>query len=140
MSIKEVRPQDLTERLSEELKEREEIEPPEWAHFVKTGPDKERPPDQPDWWYLRSASILRRVFEEGPIGVSRLRSLYGGRIERGSSPERFRKGGGKIIRTILQQLGEANLLEKERGKGRKIAPDGMSLLIKISDQIESEEE
>lgn len=140
MSIKDVHPQKLTKELSEELKGWDEIEPPEWSHFVKTGAQKERPPEQPDWWYLRSASVLRKVFEKGPIGVSKLRSKYGGRSDRGSGPERFQKGGGKIVRTILQQLEEANLVEKTRDKGRKIAPDGMSLLTKLSNQLKSEEE
>lgn len=137
MSIKEVHPQDLTEELGEKLKEMDEIEPPQWSNFVKTGAHKERPPDQPDWWYLRSASILRRVFEKGPIGVARLRSYYGGRTERGSSPEVFRKGSGKIIRTILQQLEKAGLVEKVEKEGRKIAPDGLSLLDRLSNKIKS---
>lgn len=139
MSIKDVHPEKLTEELSEKLKEFEKIEPPEWSDFVKTGNHKERPPQQPDWWYLRAASILRRVFEKGPIGVSRLRSFYGGRKKRGSSPEKFKKGGGKIVRKILQQLGEANLVETVEGEGRKIAPEGMSLLDKLSNQIKTEE-
>lgn len=137
MSIKDVHPQELTEELGKELKNWDEIEPPEWSHFVKTGPQKERPSDQPDWWYLRSASVLRRVFEKGPVGVSRLRSSYGGRTKRGSSPEKFQKGSGKIVRTILQQLEKAELVEKEGGEGRKIASEGMSLLTRISDRIES---
>lgn len=137
MSIKDVHPQDLTEKLGEKLKEVDGIEPPQWSNFVKTGAHKERPPDQPDWWYLRTASILRRVFEEGPIGVARLRSYYGGRAERGSSPEVFRKGSGKIIRTILQQLEKAGLVEKVEKEGRKISPNGLSLLDKLSNEIKA---
>lgn len=140
MAIKNVHPQKLTKTLSEELKDTEEIKAPEWSHFVKTGPHKERPPDQPDWWYLRSASVLRQIFEKGPIGVSRLRSIYGGRDDRKTAPEKFEKGSGKIIRTILQQLEKANLVEKEEGEGRKLSPKGMSLLTQISSQITSREE
>ncbi|KXA89443.1 30S ribosomal protein S19 [candidate division MSBL1 archaeon SCGC-AAA259B11] len=139
MSIKNVRPEKLTEELSEELKKLGAIKPPEWSHFVKTGPHKERPPDQPDWWFLRSASILRKVYEKGPIGVSRLRSLYGGRAARGSSPERFRQGSGKIVRTMLQQLEEAGLVKKIKGEGRKIAPQGKSLLDKLANKMNSGE-
>ena len=139
MSIKDVHPQRFTEEVSKELKQLEEIDPPEWSNFVKTGPHKERPPDEEDWWYLRSASILRNVYRRGPIGVSRLRSIYGGRMNRGSAPEETHKGGGKIIRTILQQLGEAGLVEKNKGKGRNVSPEGVSFLTRISKKIESEE-
>lgn len=139
MSIKEVHPEKMTQRLSEELKKREEIKPPEWSNFVKTSPHKERPPDQPDWWYIRSASILRKVYKEGPIGVSKLRSIYGGGSTRGSSPERFMKGSGKIVRTMLQQLEEADLVEKREKRGRVVSPAGMSLLSMISEDIMSGE-
>lgn len=146
MSIKAVHPQKLTEYLSEELKNQDEIQPPEWSHYAKTGAHRERPPDQPDWWYERSASILRRVYEEGPLGVSRLRSRYGGRKVRGSSPEKFRKGGGKIVRTILQQLENAGLVRKVEGRGRRITSKGTSTLTRLANRIkgasaeESEEE
>ncbi len=139
MSIKDVHPEKLTEEVSEKLKQFEEIEPPEWSNYVKTGSHKERPPGREDWWYLRSASILRNVYKRGPIGVSRLRSLYGGRDERGSAPEKSNKGSGKIIRTILQQLEDANLVEINKGKGRKVSSEGMSLLTRVSKSIESKE-
>lgn len=140
MSIKEVHPQKLTKGLSAELKNRDEITPPDWSHFVKTGAHKEKPPENPDWWYLRSASVLRQVHKRGPIGVSRLRKIYGGKIERGSAPEKFRKGSGKIVRTILQQLEEADLIEKRKGKGRKVSPKGLSLISRISKKIKNKEE
>ncbi len=140
MTIKEVHPQKLTEELSIELKDKDEIVPPDWSHFVKTGTHKEKPPENPDWWYFRSASVLRQIHKRGPIGVSRLRKIYGGKKERGSAPERFRKGSGKIVRTILQQLEDAGLVEKRRGSGRKISPKGLSLINRISNRIESKEE
>lgn len=138
MSIRDVHPRILTERLSEKLEKLDEIQPPEWSHYVKTGAHKNRPPEQPNWWYLRSASILRRLYEGGPIGVSRLRSRYGGRRDRGSSPEKFRKGGGKIVRTILQQLESAGLVTKVEGRGRKISKEGESILHRLANQIERE--
>lgn len=138
MPVRKIKAEKLTDQLSEKLKEKEEIEPPEWSHFVKTGPQKERPPDQPDWWHLRSASILRRVYEDGPIGVSKLSSHYGGRKDRGHPPEKFRKGSRKIIRKILQQLEEANLVTTSKGNGRKISPKGTSLINKTTSQIQEE--
>lgn len=139
MSIKTVHAQKLTERLSEELKNRDEIQPPEWSNYIKTGTHKERPPDQSDWWYKRSASILRQVYEKGPIGVSRLRSHYGGRKGRGSSPEKFRKGSGKIVRIILQQLKNAGLVERIERRGRRITPEGVSTLTQLADRVKEED-
>jgi len=135
MKVENVRPSVMIERLKEELKKYKELEPPRWSYFVKTGVHAERPPMQPDWWYIRAASILRKIYLQGPIGVSRLRTMYGGRQRRGQEPERFRKGSGKIIRTILQQLEQAGLVEKADKKGRKPSKAGVELLERLADEI-----
>ncbi len=116
-----------TEKLAEELKKMEKIKPPAWSNFVKTGPSRERPPDNPDWWFTRTASILRKL--KKPTGVSRLRTFYGGRKDRGMKPEKFYPGGGKIIRTALQQMEEAGLVKKVK-EGRTLTKKGQSLVDK----------
>jgi len=134
VTAREVEPQKLVERLKEELKKMEEIKPPEWARFVKSGVHKQRPPEQPDFWYIRAASVLRRIYIDGPVGVERLRSYYGGARKRGYFPKHFRKGSGAIIRKILQQLEKAGLVEKS-AKGRKISPKGQKLLNGIAAEV-----
>jgi len=126
----------LIDRLSGYLKENiREIQPPEWAGYVKTGSQAERVPQNPDWWYVRSASILRKIYMNGPVGVSRLRKDYGGRKRRGVRPAHFAKAGGNIIRTVLQQLEQAGLSQKDGIKGRVVSGKGRSLLDAMSTQI-----
>ena len=139
MSVREVPAGTLLKRLSEELKKLEELTPPEWSRFVKTGAHAERPPDQPDWWYMRAASVLRRICAEGPVGVQRLRTYYGGRKHRGSSPEHFRRAGGKILRTVLQQLEKAGLVTKTERGGRNATPKGARMLNELVDKIKAEQ-
>ncbi|MDY6769214.1 MAG: 30S ribosomal protein S19e [Candidatus Nanohaloarchaea archaeon] len=128
-TIYEVDPQQLIEATAEELKqEYDAVDMPEWAEYVKTGVDRERPPQQEDWWYIRSAAVLRNIYKEGPLGTERLRSMYGGKHRRGHQTEHFAKGSGKVIRTVLQQLEDADLVELEEGEGRQITPDGQRLL------------
>lgn len=138
MSVREVSANVLIKRLSGELKKLKEITPPEWSHFAKTGAHKERPPEQPDWWYMRAASLLRRIYIDGPVGISRLRTHYGGRQNRGQSPEHFRKAGGKAIRTVLQQLESAGLVKNAVRRGRKLTPKSASMLEKLAEQIKAE--
>ncbi len=130
---------ELISRVADKLKKIKEINPPEWAKFVKTGPHAERPPTQRDWWYIRCASILRRVYIDGPIGVGRLRTWYGGRKNYGHSPEHHVDAGGAIIRKALQQLEAAGLVEKA-DKGRKVSPKGQSLLEKTASELTSVEQ
>ena len=138
MSVQEVQPTALIKRLSEELKKIEAIRPPQWALFVKTGVHKERPPEQTDWWYTRAASLLRRLYVDGPVGISRLRTYYGGRQNRGQPPEHFRKAGGKIVRVALQQLEKAGLVTKVERRGRKLTPKGVSMIESLARQMKSE--
>lgn len=127
----------LIERVAEKLKEMEQFKPPEWAKFVKTGAHKERSPEQPDWWYYRVASVFRKVYTDGPVGIERLRTAYGGRKNRGVKPEEFRKGSGSIVRKALQQLESAGFVAKT-DEGRVVTPQGRSFLDKISAEIKKE--
>jgi small subunit ribosomal protein S19e len=130
--VKAVPADELIERLAEYLRENvKEVSPPRWALFVKTGSHRERPPDRLDWWYVRAASILRKLYVNGPVGVSRLRKIYGGRRKYPMRRAHKVRAGGAIIRKILQQLEAAGLVEKSN-KGRWLTPKGVSLLDRLS--------
>ena len=118
------------------------IELPEWAVSVKTGIHRENPPVSPEWWQTRAAAILRKVAMNGPIGVNHLAQSYGGKVDRGAQPNRAKSGSRKIVRSILQQLEDAGLVEKvlhriiedaegekmDLYKGRKVTGAGHKIL------------
>jgi len=136
-SIKDAEAQELIKKAAEELEKLEEMRPPEWARYVKTGAHKERPPLQDNWWSIRAASLLRRIYL-GNSGVSRLRRVYGGRKNRGHKPEHKVKASGNIIRKSLQQLEKAGLVKTDKKKGRSITPKGQQMLDKIASEIRKE--
>lgn len=131
----EVDPQLLVKKASEELKKQYKM--PEWAVYVKTGVGKERPPEDRDWWYMRMAAILRNVYIRGPVGVSRLKTVYGGLHRRGHKPAHFAKGSGKVIRTILQDLEKGGLIQKQDKpkKGRVISKEGQKFLDNVAKSV-----
>ena|SRR3989338_6148353 len=132
MSIYELNHRELNNKLAEALKEIPEFQPPEWSFFVKSSVARERPPFDNDFWYKRAASILRQIYIRKNIGVNRLKVRYGGKKNRGVKPSEFRKGSGKIIRTILQQAEKAGFVEKtEKPKGRKLTEKGKKFLESI---------
>lgn len=138
MSIYDVDINKLIEKVAEELKKVESIKMPKWGTFVKTGVGKERPPVKKDWWYMRTASMLRKIYMKGPIGVSKLRNNYRSKKNRGHKPERVYPASGKITRTIMQQLEKAGLIKfEEKGvhKGRIITPKGKSFMEKLCKDI-----
>lgn len=120
----------LAEKLREDLGGF--VSPPQWALYAKTGVSRERPPERIDWWYVRAASILRRLYMSSePVGVGGLRTLYGGRKRRGSAPPRFRKGSGSVVRKMLQQLERTGLVARTR-RGRVLTPKGRSYLDSVA--------
>lgn len=135
-SVYEMNAQEYNLKLAEALKKIPEIKEPEWARFVKSSSSKQRPIEDEDFWYKRTASILRQIYKNGTVGVSRLRTKYGSKKKRGMKPERFAKSGGKIIRTILQQCDKAGLTEniktikgtREKKAGRKLTEKGKKFL------------
>jgi small subunit ribosomal protein S19e len=122
--------------LAEALKKSGDFKKPEWVDFVKSSAGRERPINEKDFWYKRSASILRQIYINEVVGVERLKTRYGGRKDRGGKPSRFVKGSGKIIRVILQQSEAAGLLTKSEGskKGRKLTMKGKEFLDKVAEE------
>jgi len=137
--MRDVPVQKLVEKISEELKKNENIKPPDWSMFVKTGVSTERPPQQKDWWFMRSAAILRKVYLNGPLGVEKLRTNFGGRrkMQHGKKTYHHRKAGGKVIRLILQQLEKAGYIQKveKPKKGRVVTSKGQKFLSKVSKAV-----
>ncbi|MFB6195896.1 MAG: 30S ribosomal protein S19e [Haloplanus sp.] len=127
----------LIDELSDRLEDR--IDDPAWADYVKTGASKELPPQQDDFWSVRAASLLRKVAVDGPVGVDRLSTAYGDR-KQGSTRYRVaaahsEAGSKNIIRTILQQLEDEDLVSTAQGEGRVVTAEGQSLLDEVAADV-----
>jgi small subunit ribosomal protein S19e len=133
VTVFEVAPEKLIPMVAEKLKK--DVKVPEWANFVKTGAYATNIPNQDNWWCIRTASVLRKVYTDGPVGVNRLRVWYGGRKNRGVRPEKSVKAGGKIIRVILQNLEELKYVKKTKA-GREITPEGRKFIDSIAFEVQ----
>lgn len=136
-TLYDVPPDELIAAVAEKLGD--DAPEPEWARLVKTGPGRDLPPEQDDFWQVRAASILRRVAIDAPVGVDRLRTVYGS-SKQGSNryrvrPDQQSDGSGKIIRTILQQLEEAGYLQTAEGEGRIVTGEGRALLDSTAEEV-----
>jgi small subunit ribosomal protein S19e len=130
---------EFIEKLAKYLRENvDEVQPPAWASVAKTGTHVEKQPQNPNWWYIRSASILRKVYVHGPLGIEKLRADYGGRKDFGTKPEHAVKAGGSNIRKVLQQLEAAGLVQTAKPQGRKMTPKGRKLLKEVAEDLQKE--
>jgi small subunit ribosomal protein S19e len=128
----DVPPSVLLPQLASELRSRQAVAPPPWATFVKTGVHKQRAPVQVDWWYLRSASVLRKIYLQGHVGIMRLSAEYGGKRDRGSAPYHARTGSRAVLREIVHQLEKSGLVQPYKTLGRRLSPEGEKLLTSVS--------
>jgi len=126
-TIYDMEPNALIKSAASKMKADNIVTPPKWIGYVKSGSQAERVPQDPDFWYVRCAALLRKIAIYGPIGIEHLRKEYGGRKSRGSRAEHFRPAGGSIIRKALQQLEKAGFVEK-KARGRIITKKGVSFL------------
>ncbi len=94
----------LIAKLADQLKKDKKIEPQVWSLFVKTGSHVQRIPQNKDWWYVRCASLLRKIYLHGPLGVAELKVAYGGRKRIGYNLAHHKNSGGAIIRKAFHQL------------------------------------
>ena len=95
----------------------------------------------------------RKVGREGPIGVNALAQAYGGKKDNGSNPHTPAMGSRHIIRTALQQLNDAGLVEMKETKtvqsvdgdqklfaGRTITAAGHKLLDEVAHSVRAQAE
>jgi small subunit ribosomal protein S19e len=137
----DVNPREFNRELARELKERKLVTPPDWSAYSKTGSHKERVPQEKEWWYHRSASILRMVDVKGPIGTNKLAIKYGGRKNRGVAPDQFREAGTNVIRKCLQQLEKSKLIKQvtvQNHKGRVLTKEGALLIKNAASKVSKE--
>lgn len=120
--------------LAAQVKTLPSMQEPDWARFVKTGSHAERPPQDSEWWFARAASLLRKLYIRGPIGLGELERVYGGSKAVAYFPKHHRDAGGSAIRRVLKQLEAAELVAKTP-KGRVLTPKGRAMLDRASRDI-----
>lgn len=83
------------------------------------------PPQDPDWYYIRAASIARLVYTRKTVGVGRLRKIHGTAKNRGSRPSKHVDASGSVDRKVMQSLEKIGILEQDEEKGgRRITQAG----------------
>ncbi|KAL8304507.1 hypothetical protein RB597_004336 [Gaeumannomyces tritici] len=124
------------------LKRQGKLPIPGWVDTVKTGPAKEMPPQDIDWFYVRAASVARHVYCRKTVGVGRLRKVHGTAKNRGSRPSHHVDASGSVDRKVMQSLEKIGILEQDEEKGgRRITQAGQRDLDRIAMTVaEAEEE
>ncbi|KAK2385997.1 chloride channel protein CLC-f [Trifolium repens] len=83
-TVKDVSPHEFVKAYSAHLKRSGKLELPEWTDIVKTAKFKELAPYDPDWYYIRAASMAMKIYIRGGLGVGAFQRIYGGSQRNGS--------------------------------------------------------
>jgi small subunit ribosomal protein S19e len=111
-----------------------QMEVPTWVDTVKTASYKELAPYDPDWFYIRAASMARKLYVSGNMGVGAFRKNYGGAKNNGTCRHHHGIGSGSVARAVLKQLESVGVVEKA-AKGRRITPSGQRDLDRIAGRV-----
>jgi len=135
-TVKDVPAGEFIAALAAHFKKSAKIEVPEWADIVKTGTFKELCPQDPDWYFVRAASLARRVYLRGGVGVGEFSRIYGGLKSNGARRPHYAAAARGVIRHILQQLQELDLVSKRKEKkGRFLTRNGQRELDVVASQL-----
>jgi len=133
-TVKDVRPDEFIRAYSKHLKRQGKIEIPKWVDIVKTSTANELSPLDPDWYYVKCASIARKVYLHPHIGVGFIARSYSSRKNNGVAREHTVAATTGIIRNMLAQLEKIGVVQKV-GKGRSITRVGQQDLDRIAGQV-----
>ena len=138
-NVREVPADAFVAKLAEHIQNNKIVEAPKWSELCKTGCLKQMPPNDYNWWYTRTASIVRQVYLHPGTSVEELKNRYGSNKNYGVAPKHFCQCSGKVIRTILQQLETAGYV-KSGEVGRNITPKGQKQLDLIAQEVKKLQE
>ena len=85
ITVRDVSPAAFIDAYAAHLKNSDKFELPKWCDIVKTGVAKELAPNDPDWYYVRAASIARKIYLKPGCGIGQLRKMYGKARRRGAA-------------------------------------------------------
>ncbi|KAJ2902639.1 40S ribosomal protein s19 [Zalerion maritima] len=141
VGVRDVDAQKFIAHYADFLKRQGKLPIPGWVDTVKTGHAKELPPQSPDWFYIRAASVARHVYLRKTVGVGRLRKVHGSAKNRGTRPSKHVDASGSVDRKVMQALEEIGVLEQDEEKGgRRITESGQRDLDRIAQTTAEEDE
>lgn len=132
INVRDIKADCLINEYALHLKKSGKVDVPSWVDIVKTGISRELPPSNPDWFFVRVASVARQVYLCPGVGVGALCKHYGAKKNNGHRPGKHVDASSNIVRKSLQALEKMKLVEKSPNGGRRISTDGQRDLDRVA--------
>merc|ERR1711977_477880 len=121
VTVKDVPADEFIKACADFLKRQPKFDVPKYHDIVKTGVFKELSPYDEDWFYIRAASVARKVY----IGANK----------RGTRTSKFTTASGAILRKAMHELEKLELMEHCSDGGRAITSKGRAEMDRIAGNI-----
>ena len=109
---------------AEQLKQEGKLFVPRCSEIVKTSHGRERAPQNPDWYYIRAAAVLRAIYLRPGTGYGGLSKRFGNKKNRGSQPEITTKAARGLLHWACRSLEGLKLVTKGKESGHIITKEG----------------
>ena len=123
-TIKDVKTFRWIKVMANHLKQEGKLFVPNCAEFIKTSHGRERAPQNPDWYYMRAAAVLRRIYIRPGVGLGGLAKKFANKKNRGSQPEITTKAAKGPLHWACKSLEGLKLVGKGKESGRVLTSAG----------------
>eukprot|EP00796_Vickermania_ingenoplastis_P007305 gene7305-5147_t len=109
---------------------------PNCAELVKTSHGRERAPQNPDWYYIRCAAILRALYIRPGQGYGGLSKRFGNKKNNGSCPEHAVKACKGLLHWGCKSLTKLGLVERGAEEGQRVTRKGRKFADAVAFQVQ----
>ena len=123
-TIKDVKAFRWIKVMAKHLKQEGKLFVPNCTEYIKTSHGRERAPQNLDWYYIRCAAVLRRVYIRPGVGLGGLSKKFSNKKNRGSRPEIYCKAAKGPLHWCCKSLEGLKLIVKGKESGRVLTKEG----------------
>ncbi|EAN88197.1 putative ribosomal protein S19 [Trypanosoma cruzi] len=134
-TMKDVHPWRWVKLCSQHFKQEGKLMVPNCTEIVKSSHGRERAPQNPDWYYIRCAAILRAVYMRPGVGYGGLSKRFSSKKNRGSRPEITVRASKGLLHWGCKSLTKLGLIEKCESSGHRITKNGRKLADAIAFKV-----
>ncbi|CBZ30389.1 putative 40S ribosomal protein S19 protein [Leishmania mexicana MHOM/GT/2001/U1103] len=109
---------------------------PNCTEIMKSSHGRERAPQNPDWYYIRCAAVLRAIYLRPGVGYGGLSKRFGNKKNYGSRPEHTVTSSTGPLHWACKSLTKLGLVEPGAQSGQRLTRKGHKFADSLAFQVQ----
>ncbi|CAJ1016228.1 putative Ribosomal protein S19e [Leishmania utingensis] len=109
---------------------------PNCTELIKSSHGRERAPQNPDWYYVRCAAVLRAIYLRPGVGYGGLSKRFGNKKNYGSRPEHTVNSSTGPLHWACKSLTKLGLVEPGAQSGQRLTRKGHKFADSLAFQVQ----